>query len=767
MSLNLGELFVTIGAKTSGLTSAEREVVNSFQSMQRAANIFTGALAGVGLGLSIGEIVKATAEAESAFAQLEAGLKSTRGVVGYTADELADMSGELQKVSTYADDAIQGAQAILLTFTKIGHETFPEATKAIMDMSTRMGGDLKSTAMQVGKALQDPIQGANALRRAGVMLSESQQQLIKNMVDVGNIAGAQKIILKELQTEFGGSAQAARDTLGGALAALKNAFNNLEEGSGGSVEGTRVSLEGLIATMESPTFKEFAGTITGLTVKSLQLLSEGALVAAQSYNILKLAFQETALVAEKFIDKAASAAKLQAAAMSNPNTFQGGMPPSFGQTWTGTPQTSDQATERVKAIDRAIQDVKQHEDDLKTCGAWDSQEKDINNTKKAIIDFEENWKKLHAEIEAAEKNGKKSGGGAGVRGLVDPEQINAQRKALDDAKKAQEALNKAIAEGEAQKALYTAGLDQQIAILKQEASGHKDVADQMRAQAEASKNLGAMATPWDVESATAQIRQIEDLNNKIAERNQLESQAQSIIASVQTEEEKRAQTVATLDKALGQGVITQQQYLDVLTRIHEEEKKAAQTQSAWGRYMQQLTEDTKDWSSVGVAAAQSFQSNMATALTQMETGAVKWKDAWKNVLRSVLTDFLQAMNEMMVKQAMVAAFGGAGGGGVGFGSLFAGMFGGGGGAAATSATYSGGATAYTGPAIAPRLAGGRSSASSRGETVIHIYNTIDPEETVRSLARSKSGSNHILNVVNSDIHSGGPTRKTIRVASGR
>ena len=71
-------------------------------------------------------------------------------------------------------------------------------------MATAMGTDLKSTSIQVGKALQDPVRGVTALQRVGVRLTDAQKDLVQSLVDVGDVAGAQKIILQELQTEFGG-----------------------------------------------------------------------------------------------------------------------------------------------------------------------------------------------------------------------------------------------------------------------------------------------------------------------------------------------------------------------------------------------------------------------------------------------------------------------------------------------------------------------------------------------------------------------------------
>lgn len=187
----------------------------------------TAAAAGaVAFGVSS---VKAFGESQLAISQTEAVLKSTGGAAGVTSKMVTDLATSLQKSTRFSDEQVRSAENMLLTFTKIGKDTFPEATKAVADMATAMGTDLTQTSIQVGKALQDPVQGVTALQRVGVRLSESQKELVQRLVDTGNTAGAQAVILKELQTEFGGSAEAAGNTLPGQLDKLKNAFNDLQE----------------------------------------------------------------------------------------------------------------------------------------------------------------------------------------------------------------------------------------------------------------------------------------------------------------------------------------------------------------------------------------------------------------------------------------------------------------------------------------------------------------------------------------------------------
>jgi phage-related protein len=98
----------------------------------------------------------------------------------------------------------------------------------MVDMSQALGQDLSSSAIQLGKALNDPINGITALSRVGVSFTEEQKELIRTMAEAGDIAGAQAVILAELEREFSGSAQAASDAAG-AQEVYKDKMNDLQE----------------------------------------------------------------------------------------------------------------------------------------------------------------------------------------------------------------------------------------------------------------------------------------------------------------------------------------------------------------------------------------------------------------------------------------------------------------------------------------------------------------------------------------------------------
>jgi hypothetical protein len=152
------------------------------------------------------------------------------------------MAASLQEVTTFGDEAILAGQEMLLTFTAIGEETFPRATETMLDMATVFKTDAKNAAIQLGKALNDPILGITALSRVGVRFTEQQKAQIKAMMDVNDVAGAQKIILDELAVETGGAARAAAETLSGKMKQLKNSFGDASEELGKRLQPALMNL---------------------------------------------------------------------------------------------------------------------------------------------------------------------------------------------------------------------------------------------------------------------------------------------------------------------------------------------------------------------------------------------------------------------------------------------------------------------------------------------------------------------------------------------
>lgn len=184
---------------------------NSIKGIGAAAFAFVGAKEALSLGV---EFASEALEAAAVQGKLEAVVKATGNAAGFTADEMADMALEMRKITGVDDDIIKGSQGIIATFKEIRDDEFKRTTQAAVDMATILGGDASSAAMQLGKALNDPEKGLSMLTKSGVGFTEEQKKMVKAMADAGDIAGAQGIILSELEGQFGGAAKAAADAKG-------------------------------------------------------------------------------------------------------------------------------------------------------------------------------------------------------------------------------------------------------------------------------------------------------------------------------------------------------------------------------------------------------------------------------------------------------------------------------------------------------------------------------------------------------------------------
>ena len=249
MALVAAQLQVNIGGNSTGAEAAMARVgsqveesTGRFGALKNAIGFAFGqaifqvaTMAITGIITQVKSLVSDTQDLQSAMTQTATVLASTGDASGMTAQQIRAMAVALSQVTPFSDLAIQSSENMLLTFTTIGRETFPAATQAILDTSQAMKEDLKSATVQIGKALDDPIKGVTALTRIGVTFTAQQKEQIKAMQQSGDMAGAQAIVLKELEREFGGSAKAAGTTFAGSLAILNNQFTLMKERIGTAV----------------------------------------------------------------------------------------------------------------------------------------------------------------------------------------------------------------------------------------------------------------------------------------------------------------------------------------------------------------------------------------------------------------------------------------------------------------------------------------------------------------------------------------------------
>jgi phage-related protein len=207
------------------MTQAEK-VKSGFQKMAGPA---AAAFAAVGAGALVA--VRSAEEAAATSAKLQQVYES----MGYAdlADDAERYAEALSKQIGVDDDVIKGAQTKLATFSEIAKsaDLMGEATSIAADLSAAGFGSMDSAAVMLGKALQDPVKGMNAMARVGVTFTDQQKEQIKAMVAAGDTAGAQAIIMGALKEQVGGVAEAGATS----SQKLSVAFGEISESVGASL----------------------------------------------------------------------------------------------------------------------------------------------------------------------------------------------------------------------------------------------------------------------------------------------------------------------------------------------------------------------------------------------------------------------------------------------------------------------------------------------------------------------------------------------------
>jgi hypothetical protein len=222
MQSELGGDLASAGTAAGGTYSDSLQKTTSSRLKSGASKMFgvlkvagpLAAAAGVAAaGKLIGDSIGEAREAQVVQARTTSVLKSMGKQAGISAKGVSDLAGAISAKAGIDDEEIQSGENLLLTFKNIrneagkGNDVFSQTTQLAVDMSKALGSDVKGASIQLGKALNDPTKGITALSRAGVSFTQKQKDTIKSMQESGDLLGAQKIVLKEVKSEFAGAAE--------------------------------------------------------------------------------------------------------------------------------------------------------------------------------------------------------------------------------------------------------------------------------------------------------------------------------------------------------------------------------------------------------------------------------------------------------------------------------------------------------------------------------------------------------------------------------
>lgn len=225
-----------------GIKQASREFANVGKNIGKLA-------LGIGVAFAAGSI--ATAKFASSAIQAAEGVQQANNrlaaintSMGLFDTQTAAVTtrliafAEASELSVAVDaEVIKATQAKLLTFKDLAATAdsaggaFDRATIAALDLAAAGFGSAETNAIQLGKALQDPIKGLSALRRSGITFTEQEKAKIKTLVESNKTLEAQDLILKAIETQVGGTAEATAT----ATSKMELAFDNLYESFGAAL----------------------------------------------------------------------------------------------------------------------------------------------------------------------------------------------------------------------------------------------------------------------------------------------------------------------------------------------------------------------------------------------------------------------------------------------------------------------------------------------------------------------------------------------------
>lgn len=224
-----------------------RDVNGRFVSMAKGAGTARASFKALGATFStylaplvaFGAAVKGVTDSMAVFSERQKDTEAlANGLKGMTTDGAAALASlkqsadELGKATLFDEEDFTKSFKLLTSFKTIGVSSYDEVAQTAADMATVLDQDVSSVMLQVAKALEAPDVGLTALQRSGTRFTESQKQMVKDMVAVGDTAEAQAFILKELERQYGGAAEAAATGFAGAMDTLGEVTRDAMEGLG-------------------------------------------------------------------------------------------------------------------------------------------------------------------------------------------------------------------------------------------------------------------------------------------------------------------------------------------------------------------------------------------------------------------------------------------------------------------------------------------------------------------------------------------------------
>lgn len=258
----------------SGLTKTLTGLAAAYLSITAVKNIFSNA---------INEAI----QAENSVNKLNNSLKLAGLFSEGASKQFQDLASELQKTTTFSDEAVLGVTSLALNYAKTTSQA-EKLTKASLDLATATGVDVDTAVKQLGGTLNGNI---------GLLgkLSPELKLLTKNQLEAGEAVDI-------LANRFKGAAVGAAGTFDGRITQLSNTFSDFLEVIGSVVTKSPATLAviGLLAqkiVSLTDSFSKFTDNrdFAGAFISTVAEIGRGFVTylvapAELAFNIIKTGF---------------------------------------------------------------------------------------------------------------------------------------------------------------------------------------------------------------------------------------------------------------------------------------------------------------------------------------------------------------------------------------------------------------------------------------------------------------------------------------------
>lgn len=217
---------------------------------------------------------------EEADARLAAAIRNVGGSTTATLPHLKDFAIALSRQTEFTDDSIEAVQTLLISLGGLTGGTLDRATRATLDLAKGMGIELTEAAKIVAKAGEG---ATSSLKRFGIVIDQGATT---------NEKFAQT--LSQIESKFGGMAQAAEATAGAKFAQVIKSWHELEETFGlfvtqspvvkAALDGFATAINDLNDRMKHGKLDE---EVKGITIAVAEM-AETMVIAARVANAMRL-----------------------------------------------------------------------------------------------------------------------------------------------------------------------------------------------------------------------------------------------------------------------------------------------------------------------------------------------------------------------------------------------------------------------------------------------------------------------------------------------